>query len=109
MYRTATNAYFTRIRIAHGEVRHRRGEPISVGTLYGDSQLLRGQSKKELILSSIRYQGEMEHDVNKLADKLLDELLPSDPGWYTENNIKIIEKNEKSKVTKDSNEITEKK
>lgn len=53
----------------------------------------------------MRFQGEMEHE---LEETLLEELLPSDSGGYSEQNLITIERMKNNKVLTESDEITEK-
>lgn len=54
------------------------------------------------------FEEEFEHIMNKLAEKLLDTLLPSDPGGYSKGNLRIIKKISNITVTDESGKKTEK-
>lgn len=70
-------------------------------------KVLRGQNKKELIPSSMKFDEDYEHGTNKLAKKLLDMLLPSDPGGYSEEHLQVIQRMNNITATEETNEITE--
>ena len=107
-YRAARNRYFAMVR------QEKRSAWEKFITVEGNRdpwgmpyKVVSGQSKKELLISTMNFGGHIEHDIGMLTEKLLDSLLPTDPQGYSDADMEIIRRAENCRVEEDSPEINE--
>ena len=107
-YRRARNSYFVAVKKAKREAWEKfvteEGNKDPWGIPY---KVLADKQKKELLLSSMKFEDEYEHDVDQLAKKLLHVLLPDDLREDTESHAAIRREAEEITATEGSEEITE--
>ena len=70
-------------------------------------KILVDKQKKELLISSMKFDNEYEHDVDQLAKKLLHVLLPDDSAEETLSQVDVRRRSEEIGATEESQQITE--
>jgi hypothetical protein len=107
-YRRARNSYFVAVRKAKKESWEKfvteEGNKDPWGIPY---KVLADKQKKELLLSTMRFEDGYEHDVDQLAKKLLHVLLPDDSMEDTVSHAAIRDEADAIVAVQDSQDITE--